>query len=293
MSRDDSEPARRWSWSSRPVPARSDVREIRHFPVLDSTNRYLLDEARAGAEGGLVAVADHQLAGRGRLGRRWEAPPGANLLVSVLLRPMVAASESYLASVALALATAEACREQAGLEVSVKWPNDLVVGGRKLAGVLGETLFEAGGSEIDVRPVVVGVGLNVEWPEPEGTGGPTQAHERDRSRAEPAHDLAAIATSLWRETGVRVERGDLLDSLLVSLAPRVRALETASGRSELGAELRGRCSTLGRTVRVSLPDGHEIVGDAADIDVGGRLIVETRVCIVTVSAGDVVHLRDL
>ncbi len=131
----------------------------------DSTNRYLLDEARAGAAGGLVVVADHQTAGRGRLGRRWEAPAGANLLVSVLLRPSLPIEELHLCTVAMALATRAACSAvTAGAVVPVlKWPNDVMVGERKLAGILAETIPGDGGS----RAVVVGMGLNVAWPPPE------------------------------------------------------------------------------------------------------------------------------
>src|SRR5665213_2646554 len=136
--------------------------EIRRFRELDSTNRYLLDEARAGAPGGLVAVADHQTAGRGRLGRRWEAPAGANLLMSVLLRPDLPVEELHLSTVAMALATRSACSAAtAGAVIPVlKWPNDVMVGEGKLAGILAETVPDAPGS----RAVVVGMGLHVAWP---------------------------------------------------------------------------------------------------------------------------------
>jgi BirA family biotin operon repressor/biotin-[acetyl-CoA-carboxylase] ligase len=121
--------------------------DIRELPEVDSTNRYLRDLARAGAADGLVVVADHQSAGRGRLGRTWEAPPGGALLVSILFRP---AGPGWLVPAAVALAAADAC----GPEVSIKWPNDLLVGDRKLAGVL---------AEADAGAVVVGIGINVAW----------------------------------------------------------------------------------------------------------------------------------
>ena len=114
-------------------------RDIRCFDSIDSTNRYLLEEARKGAAEGVVAVADHQTAGRGRLGRRWEAPGGSNLLMSVLLRPPLPADQRQLASSVVALAATDAIAAVVGLEVGIKWPNDLLApDGRKVAGVLAE-----------------------------------------------------------------------------------------------------------------------------------------------------------
>ena len=126
--------------------------DVRRFEEIDSTNRYLLDEARAGAAEGVVAVADHQTAGRGRLGRRWESDPGAALLCSVLLRPSLAPERLHLATAVVALAAAVACDRVAGVRPEVKWPNDLVLGDRKLAGVL---------AEAELPALVVGIGINV------------------------------------------------------------------------------------------------------------------------------------
>ena len=127
---------------------------VRHFALIDSTNRYLLDEARAGAESGLVAVADHQTAGRGRFDRRWEAPPGSSLLVSVLLRP-VPVDAGHRAMTATALALADAVEAVAGFAPELKWPNDLVVGDRKLAGLLAESVDDARGDRRRVQRRVV------------------------------------------------------------------------------------------------------------------------------------------
>ncbi len=141
--------------------------DVRRFDEIDSTNTYLRDQARQGAAEGLVAVADHQTAGRGRLDRRWESPPGATLLASVLFRPACAPADLHLCTGAVALAAADACGEVAGVDPELKWPNDLLVGGAKLAGVLAEAEFAG-------RPagaVVVGIGLNVAWPGPAEAGG--------------------------------------------------------------------------------------------------------------------------
>ncbi len=113
--------------------------DIRRFDSLDSTNRYLLAEARSGAPEGVVAVAEFQTAGRGRLGRHWEAPAGSNLLASVLLRPELPLDQRHLAASVMALAAADAAVLVAGTPLAVKWPNDLLgKDARKVAGVLAE-----------------------------------------------------------------------------------------------------------------------------------------------------------
>ncbi|HEY3943047.1 MAG TPA: biotin--[acetyl-CoA-carboxylase] ligase [Acidimicrobiales bacterium] len=254
---------------------------VEHFESLPSTNLYARDSARAGAPAGLVVVADHQSAGRGRLGRTWEAPPGASLLVSVLLRPALPPSSLHLCSTVVALSAADACASVAGVEVGVKWPNDLMAGGRKLAGVLAEVV--TGPSEGAPAPpgVVVGLGLNIEWP------GPPEAE----------------GTSLRRLTGRAVARDELLDAFLDVLGERTAAIGArpgegapdgpaaleAAGEAVVG-ELRARCVTLGRRVRVELADG-TIEGMARDIADDGRLVVDTRQGARQVDAGDVVHVR--
>ena len=154
--------------------------DVVRFPTIDSTNTWVLARAREGAPEGLVAVADHQSVGRGRLGRVWEAPAGANLLMTVLLRP---AEVSYRSLACVALAAREASAAAAGVSAGLKWPNDLVVegGSRKLAGVLAET--DGAGA------VAVGIGLNVAW------APPGAAH-----------------------LGIHVSRDGVLDALLISLA---------------------------------------------------------------------------
>ncbi len=132
--------------------------DVRHFATIDSTNTWVIARAREGAPEGLVAVADHQTAGRGRLGRTWEAPAGANLLLTVLLRP---SEVSHLAVAAVALAGRDAASSVAGVACGLKWPNDLMVGDAfdsKLAGVLAET--DGAGA------VAVGIGMNVAWAPP-------------------------------------------------------------------------------------------------------------------------------
>jgi len=224
------------------------------------------DQARSGAPEGLVAVADFQTSGRGRLDRRWESPRGANLLASVLLRPTGEAGHLHLCTGAVALAAADACRVVAGVEAALKWPNDLVVAGRKLAGVLAEAEFSGPKSVA----VVVGVGLNVGWPGPED----------------------AMGTCLEELPGVTapVDRRALLECLLVALSARRRALDDAAGRRSLADDVRSRCVTIGQEVRVVLASG-ELHGVATAIDDDGRLVVETSEGLRAVTTGDVVHVR--
>ncbi len=240
--------------------------DVRRFAEIDSTNTYLRAQAREGAPDGTVAVADHQTAGRGRLDRTWEAPAGASLLVSVLLRPTLDPNDLYLCTAAVALAAADACGVVAGVEPQLKWPNDLLVGEAKLAGVLAEAELSGGG----VRSVVVGLGVNLAWPGPTGVGGTC------------LDELSPAAAPVSRDA--------LLAALLQALGPRRALLDEISGRLTLATELRQRCATIGRQVSVELP-GETLTGLATGVDDAGHLLVESGGTTRVVAAGDVVHLR--
>jgi BirA family biotin operon repressor/biotin-[acetyl-CoA-carboxylase] ligase len=232
--------------------------EVRWFDSLDSTNRYLLDEARRGAPEGLVAVADYQTAGRGRRDRGWVAPPGASLLVSVLLRPSRAPERTPLVAMACGVAMAEAVARVGGFTPGLKWPNDLVVNDRKLAGIL---------AEADGEAVVVGAGVNVEW------------------RDFPP-ELAETATACNLEAGHAVDRRELLVAFLRELDRRYASLE------DTPTEYRRRLVTLGRRVRVERP-GEDLVGLAVGVGEWGELLVQPDTGgVIDVRVGDVVHLRD-
>jgi BirA family biotin operon repressor/biotin-[acetyl-CoA-carboxylase] ligase len=238
--------------------------DVRRFDRLDSTNRYVLDAARRGEPEGVVAVAEHQTAGRGRRGRTWDSAPGASLLVSVLVRPRLTAARVQLVTMAAALAMRDAIQHVAGFAALLKWPNDLVAGDRKLAGVLGEADIDAGGS---VRAVVPGVGVNV---------------DQDQFPVE----LAATATSCRLECGHHVDREALLDAFLVRFADAYTDLDRVT------TEYRKHLATLGRRVRIERADS-EVVGTAVDVSAAGELLVEVDAGpVVDVSAGDVIHLRD-
>ena len=241
--------------------------DIRRFDELDSTNRYVLDEARDGAPEGLVAVADHQTAGRGRLGRTWTAPPGSSLLVSVLLRPQLEVVRAHLVTMAAGVAACEAVFLTAGFAPSLKWPNDLVVGGRKLAGMLSEADVRDG----TINALVVGIGINVNW----GDFPP---------------EIAETATACNLVAGGDVDRDELLARFLERLDHRYDVLMSPTGDQAILGEYRQRCATLGRDVRVETGDG-VIEGRASDVTDAGHLLVDVDGRVEEVAVGDVVHLR--
>jgi BirA family biotin operon repressor/biotin-[acetyl-CoA-carboxylase] ligase len=248
--------------------------DVRWVDETGSTNRDLLDLAAGGAPEGVVLVADHQTAGRGRLDRAWQAPPGSSLLMSVLFRPTGPADDAHLLTTAVGVSAAEACRMVADVKVRLKWPNDLVVVARddgavrKVGGILAESIVE--GSSLDA--VVVGLGLNVNWPDP--------------LPDEMAAELAGVASALNHVAGHLVDREELLLKLLQRLDHWSRM-----SPADLMARARDLSATLSSRVRVDLGP-EQIVGTAAELTDAGSLRVElddgsSREVVV----GDVVHLR--
>ena len=234
-----------------------------------STNADLLAQAGQGAAEGRVLAAEEQTAGRGRLGRTWTSVPGASLTFSVLLRPasVPPARRGWLPLLA-GVAVATAVRRVSGVPAVLKWPNDILVGSRKLAGILAE-------QSPDGTAVVIGTGLNVATP----------------AGALPDSPAGLPATSLLIE-GAVVPRAELLLSVLDDLEHWYQAFraDPDPAASGLLAAYRPLCATLGQQVQVTLPGGRVLAGPAADVDAEGRLLVG-RETPVPVSAGDVIHLR--
>jgi BirA family transcriptional regulator, biotin operon repressor / biotin---[acetyl-CoA-carboxylase] ligase len=242
---------------------------VRIVASTGSTNADLL--ARGGPEG-QVLVAEEQTASRGRTCRTWVSQPGASLTFSVLLRPAsVPPSARGWLPLLTGVAVAAGVRSAAGVAASLKWPNDVLAGDRKLAGILAE-------QSSDGDAVVVGVGLNVATPQ----------------RALPVSPAGLPATSLLVE-GADVGREPLLVEILRHLERRYLDFRADPDpvRSGLLAEYRAACATLGRQVRVELPAGRVLAGVAEDVDPSGRLLVRpaSAASAIPVAAGDVIHLR--
>ncbi|MCA1710129.1 MAG: biotin--[acetyl-CoA-carboxylase] ligase [Actinobacteria bacterium] len=213
-----------------------------------STNAVVGERARAGEPAGLVVVAEQQSAGRGRLDRAWVSPPRAGLTFSVLLRPEAVVGWLPLLT---GLAVARALRARAGVDAVLKWPNDVLIGDLKVAGILAE-VPEPGA-------VVLGIGLNV-------------TTRQDELPVETATSLKLAGAST-------TDRDTLLRAVLRELR-QVLAEEPYEDYRKL-------CGTLGRQVRIELPSGDPVVGRAETVDRDGRLVLDGT----AYGAGDVVHLR--
>lgn len=227
-----------------------------------STNAEVADRFRAGEQAGLVLVAENQTAGRGRLGREWVAPPRSSLIVSILLTPRAPADRWPWLPLLTGVATAAAVRRSTGVQVDLKWPNDVLADGRKLGGILLERVEKDG-----VAAAVVGIGINCAQ---------TQSEL-------PVPD----ATSLTMATGAPVDRAALLAALVEELGTRYDEWESGADLRTAYLEL---CLTPGQEVRVTVPGG-EVVGRAVDVDPTGRLVVRTEAGEEHLGAGDVVHVR--
>jgi BirA family biotin operon repressor/biotin-[acetyl-CoA-carboxylase] ligase len=241
---------------------------ILRFESLPSTNTEAARQAALGAPEGLCVVAHEQTAGRGRRERRWVSPKDAGLYVSVVLRPALAPRDWPLVTLAAALAARDALADACGLEADIKWPNDLLAGGRKLCGILAETAEGARG-----RAVVLGVGVNLD------------------ARAFP-EELRDTATSVASQTGRAPDPERLLAALLRALAARYETLHEPGGAARVIGEWESRSTYAhGRRVRVAL-DAETFDGTTRGLAPDGALRVETDAGqLRTVAAGDVTAVR--
>lgn len=237
--------------------------KVSHFVEIDSTNTQLVAAARAGAPDGTVYWADFQTSGRGRLDRVWEAPPRSCLMASVLLRePDVVAERLHAMTGIVALSIVEALGDLSVEGISVKWPNDLVVGSDKLAGVLAELVENP-----PRAAVVVGFGINLSY------AGPANAQ----------------ATCLERLTEQSIDRAGLLDGILTKLGDNRRLLH-GDGFNTYRERLSGVLSTLGQVVTVDIGE-HSVTGRASGLSPEGHLILDTRDGPLELSTGDLRRVR--
>jgi BirA family biotin operon repressor/biotin-[acetyl-CoA-carboxylase] ligase len=275
-------------------------REVRVVEETGSTNADLLAQARSGAGEGLVLVAEAQTSGRGRMGRRWISPPRRSLTFSVLLRPAVPAGLLGWLPLLAGVAVASALQQTAGVDARLKWPNDVLVDGAKIAGILAERWTNA---------VVIGTGINVlqhrgELPVPTATSLLVAQGAGPAGAAGPAVARGAGPVEAW-EAGPAGAPGpgagaDMRERLLTAVLDELARWYNAwldqpqPGDADgcgLRAEYLRRSGTVGSAVTVMLPGGQNLTGMAAGIDAAGRLEIRTPAGLVQVSAGDVVHLR--
>ena len=237
--------------------------KLHFFPVTDSTNSDAQAAARKAAPHGSIYLADEQLAGRGRGGHDWHSAAGEGLYVSVLLRPSIPANRLPLLPLAAGLAAAEAIRSVARLDVDLRWPNDLLIGPRKVGGILVESKIEGQMAGF----AVVGIGINV--------------HQRAFDSG-----LSTPATSLDLECGHRIARQPLLVSLLESLEREAAGLSDPAALATVPARVEG-ASTWIRGRRVEVHGPQACVGVTAGLDEHGFLLVRTGDGLVTVQTGGI------
>lgn len=222
---------------------------VHHRPVLASTNTFLAGLAQNGAPIGTVVLADHQTAGRGKYDRPWHARPGQSLLTSVLLRPARPLEEMGQVTLVIAVAVAEAVARATGLAARIKWPNDLMVQGRKLSGILCEMALTPAG---DLAHVIAGIGINL----------------AQTGRDFPP-DLRPIATSVAAETGRLPDRFALFSHLLDRLDYRLAEWENY-GFEPARQAWSARSCTLGQSLTLATPQG-PLRGVATALDPDGAL----------------------
>lgn len=235
-------------------------REVRRLGTVDSTNRAARQWAREGAAHGAAVVAANQTAGRGRRGRTWASLPGAGLWLSIVLRPALTEAAWMHLPFAAGLAVADACQGAAGVPVDLKWPNDLVISGRKVCGMLIEREGDA---------AVLGIGINV----------------RQRPEDFP-EELRGKAASLQMAAGHEVDMDALESELYATLEKRVDQLQ-AEDEEALLEEYAGRCVTIGAQVTVqAAEDAFEGIAEGLD-GTGALLVRDGMGAIRRVLAGDV------
>jgi BirA family biotin operon repressor/biotin-[acetyl-CoA-carboxylase] ligase len=240
--------------------------KIYSFDSVDSTNNCAKAVAGCGAAEGTVVIAEHQTAGRGRLGRQWEAEPNQNLMFSLVLRPNVPPESFNLLPLYVAVAVSDAIERATGLKAECKWPNDILYQGKKLAGILIEGSVKQNVAEY----VVIGVGINVNQVRFEG-------------------DLVAKASSLRIECGKEIDRAMLFREVLKSLESEYTAV-SATGFQSVVPQWLSRSTMINRTISVS-QHGNTISGVVKGLSLDGGLILQTNGSEQTVIAGDVTVLQ--
>lgn len=240
-----------------------------YFSSITSTQHAIKRFAQQDAPEGIVAVADEQTEGRGRSGRSWHAPCSKNLLFSVLLRPELRPGDVQLLNLAAGLAVRSVLKDEYQIDAKLKWPNDILVNGRKICGILSE----AAGEPDRIYYAVTGIGINVNFV------------EKDMDE-----EVREIATSINIEKGHAVPRPLLLSRILHSLSFFVLELKKTEGKERLLSTYRRECDTIGREISV-IQDEEKFTGTALGITEQGALVVKLGKEEKIFAAADVTHLR--
>ncbi len=249
-----------WNLATRRVGKR-----IHAYEETDSTMDIAHRLAAAGEPEGSVVVAESQRSGRGRMGRGWASPKGKGIYCSILLRPPLQLSEVSRVTLMAAVAVARAVQQVTGIKAEIKWPNDVMVNSKKLAGIL----TELNGELNRVNYCVIGIGINVNT---------------------PGRLLPPQGTSLAEEMGEKVDRIELARALFTQM-DRLYAEFLERGVEPVLEEWRGFAGFLGRRVRVEV-QGRRVDGQAMDVDASGALLVRTDAGLIeSVLAGDVLVVR--
>ena len=232
---------------------------VQYHPSVGSTNAIAMELAHGGAPEWTLVAAGHQTAGRGRLGRRWVSEPGSSLLFSFVLRPRLDPGRAGILALLAGVAMADACRET-GKHVRCKWPNDLLLDGMKVGGILTEASVAAG----ELQHIVMGVGMNLRAP---------PGDVPDAGGLDGVDDASLLAAFLAQFRRQYLDRAATLADDVVR-------------------RYRPSCTTIGRKVRARTISGHEVEGTAEDVDASGNLLVRWEGTLATVAFGDVENLSE-
>lgn len=254
----------------RHIRVREVLQEVLLFDQVNSTNRVALKMGADGHPGGLVLLAEEQTGGLGRQNRPWFSPAGKNVYLSLLLRPCLPMRDYPIFSPAAALGVVKGIIKMTGLDIGIKWPNDVIVNGRKLGGIL----LESKTTGDQTVPLVIGIGLNVNL-DPEDF----------------PSELQETATSLKIETGKTIDRTALLCIMLEEIAEHVLALQEGKNEAVMDA-VRDNCFTLGKSIRVTTAR-QVFEGRAESIDEDGALMIRMGDQLLRrIVIGEITHLRE-
>jgi BirA family biotin operon repressor/biotin-[acetyl-CoA-carboxylase] ligase len=245
-------------------------KELIVYDSVESTNDLAMSLAvKGGIAPGTVLVADKQTRGKGRLGRKWESPAGMNIYMSMVLRPYLEPRDATMLTLLAAVSCVTALKKTADIPVTIKWPNDLLMSGRKIGGILTEVRADPD----RISLAVIGIGINVNMNSGDFPAG-----------------IRNIATSIRQETGIRHERNGIIIGVLSEFENWYNLLKT-DGKKPLLDAWRRFSSTLGRKVRATIGDA-QVPGIAKDIDENGHLILKLQSGkLWKISSGDITLLR--